>query len=61
MPNGNTLVTEGNYGRIFEVTAENQIVWEFVNPFFFVNNFLGENNNTFRAFRYGPELFPQLA
>ena len=61
LPNGNTLVTEGNYGRIFEVTAENQIVWEFVNPFFFVNNFLGENNNTFRAFRYGPELFPQLA
>jgi hypothetical protein len=33
LPNGNTLITEGAYGRIFEVTANHEIVWEFVNPY----------------------------
>ncbi len=32
LPNGNTLITESNGGRILEVTADNQLVWEFVNP-----------------------------
>lgn len=32
LPNGNTLICEGMYGRIFQVTREGEIVWEFVNP-----------------------------
>ena len=32
LPNGNTLICEGMYGRIFQVTMEGEIVWEFVNP-----------------------------
>jgi len=28
LPNGNTLITEGMTGRIFELTPSNQIVWE---------------------------------
>jgi hypothetical protein len=32
LPNGNTLITESLGGRAFEVTRENEIVWEFVNP-----------------------------
>ncbi|MFQ5571450.1 MAG: aryl-sulfate sulfotransferase, partial [Rhodothermales bacterium] len=32
LPNGNTLITEAQSGRIFEVTPENDIVWEYVNP-----------------------------
>ncbi len=32
MPNGNTVVTESDYGRAFEVTPDGEIVWEFVNP-----------------------------
>jgi hypothetical protein len=32
LPNGNTLITEGPSGRVFEVTAAGTIVWEFVNP-----------------------------
>jgi hypothetical protein len=32
LPNGNTLITESNFGRVIEVTPDNQIVWEFVNP-----------------------------
>ncbi len=30
--NGNTLVTESDGGRAFEVTPEKEIVWEFVSP-----------------------------
>jgi len=29
LPNGNTLITESNRGRVFEVTPEREIVWEF--------------------------------
>lgn len=31
-PNGNTLITESDGGRLLEVTPEGDIVWEFVNP-----------------------------
>ncbi len=34
LPNGNTLITEGAQGRLFEVTPELEIVWEYVLPFF---------------------------
>lgn len=33
LPNGNTLITEAENGRAFEVTPDNKIVWEFLNPF----------------------------
>ncbi|MBD3349033.1 MAG: hypothetical protein GF400_07540 [Candidatus Eisenbacteria bacterium] len=32
LPNGNTLITESDYGRAFEVTPGGEIVWEFLNP-----------------------------
>ena len=32
LPNGNTLVTESDNGRAFEVTLDGDIVWEFRNP-----------------------------
>ena len=32
LPNGNTLVTESDGGRAFELTAGGQLVWEFYNP-----------------------------
>ena len=33
LPNGNTLITETDYGRVFEVTRDNEIVWEFISPY----------------------------
>jgi Arylsulfotransferase (ASST) len=33
-PNGNTLITEGYYGRIFEVDYAGRIVWDYVYPEF---------------------------
>ncbi len=32
LPNGNTLITETDRGRAFEITPDGEIVWEFVNP-----------------------------
>ncbi|MES1956257.1 arylsulfotransferase family protein [Salinisphaera hydrothermalis] len=32
LPNGNKLVTESDGGRLFEVTPDKKIVWQFVNP-----------------------------
>ncbi|MFT5286294.1 MAG: hypothetical protein ACI8TQ_002462 [Planctomycetota bacterium] len=32
LPGGNTLITESDNGRAFEVTPDKRIVWEFLNP-----------------------------
>ena len=32
LPNGNTLITETDFGRAFEVTPNGEIVWEFFTP-----------------------------
>jgi hypothetical protein len=32
LPNGNTLITESDRGRVFEVTREGEIVWMWQNP-----------------------------
>ncbi len=32
LPNGNTLITDSNHSRAFEVTREGETVWEFINP-----------------------------
>jgi len=53
LANGNTLICEGCDGRIFEVTSDHQVVWEYINPHFFLEEGRpGLNNWVFRAFRY---------
>jgi Arylsulfotransferase (ASST) len=32
LPNGNTLITEAEGGRLFEVTPQGEIVWNYINP-----------------------------
>jgi len=32
MPNGNTLICEGNKGHIFEIMSDGTKVWEYINP-----------------------------
>jgi hypothetical protein len=34
LPNGNTFIDEGQSGRLFQVTRDGEIVWEYVNPYF---------------------------
>ena len=37
LPNANTLIVESAFGRIFEITREGEIVWEYINPHFRVD------------------------
>ena len=32
IPNGNTLICSGTSGHLFEVTAQGELVWEYINP-----------------------------
>jgi len=69
LPNGNTLICAGAFGQFIEVTPDNKIVWNYINPVTdegVLNQ--GEsttgrtgrgNNPVFRCYRYqtdGPEL-----
>lgn len=58
LTNGNTLICEGESGRVFEVTRDCEICWEWNSPF--VHDFKGiKAVMLFRAHRYtadGPEL-----
>ncbi len=33
LPNGNTLITETDNGRVFEIMPDGTIVWEYINPY----------------------------
>ena len=44
LPNGNTLIDEGMNGRMFQVTKEGEIVWEFINPWFGTQTYTGLND-----------------
>lgn len=50
--NGNTLICEGQMGRVFEVTKEGEIVWEYICPYFAPYEGDGPGNSLFRAYRY---------
>jgi len=54
LSNGNTLVCEGCFGRLFEVTPTGEVVWEYVSPHFGPSPRFGLVNFVFRAFRYSP-------
>ncbi len=70
LPNGNTLITSGQPGIIFEVTPDGETVWKYVNPIVAAGPlmqgdpvqreeaFIGANE-VFRAYRYAPD-YPGL-
>jgi hypothetical protein len=55
LASGNTLICEGQWGRVFEVTPAGEVVWEYINPHH------GEQrpgvlaNSLFRAYRYAAD------
>ncbi len=71
LPNGNTLITEGVKGNLFEVTTAGEIVWRYMNPVTTAPLAQGSvipvdankadqfMNAVFRVTRYGPD-FPGL-
>ena len=51
LPNGNTLITEGDNGRVFEVSYDSKdIVWEYISP--------SRAHDIYRAYRIPPEWVP---
>jgi hypothetical protein len=69
LPNGNTLITYGPFGRIFEVDPDGRVVWDYVNPHYTVRKDTPTINTTgfeikpwwtFQAERYAPD-YPGLA
>ena len=58
LPNGNTLITEGATGRAFEVTSGHEIVWEYVNPFYYESDEVRQN--IYRSYRVPYDWVPQL-
>lgn len=57
LPNGDTLITEGPDGRLFEVTKDGRIVWEYVNPLFAGAR---SSNAVYRGYRLPYAWIPQL-
>ncbi len=58
LPNGNTMICESTKGRLFEVTPECEIVWEYQNPFLVErSDYWGWTLSTcvFQAHRYPPD------
>lgn len=70
LENGNTLITEAAFGRVFEVTKDGELVWEYINEDFASYEGLSapelegifdyEANALFRAYKYTPEQIPWL-
>ena len=64
LPNGNTLITDGRGGRLIEVSAAGEVVWEFVNPETPIglikqgdvpSLYAGQRNSLFRVRKYPPD------
>ncbi len=62
LPNGNTLINEGVFGRFFEVTRDGEVVWEFVNPHFGPESApaKAQQNGVFRVYRYTEDEIARL-
>ena len=52
LDSGNTLITEGASGRLFEVTNGHKVVWEYVSPWSLPGKF-GSSPAVFRSYRIG--------
>ena len=61
MSNGNTLITEGMFGRMFQVTPSGEVVWEYINPYFPKGSDGYEDNRVFRCSWYMEGEIPQLS
>ncbi len=57
---GNTLICEGLWGRVFEVTPAGELVWEYISPFENRAHHGDDVNWIFRALRYAEDS-PEIA
>lgn len=52
LSNGNTLITDGPKGHIFEVTKDGEVVWDLINPYTTKQTGQFPNNFLFKVKRY---------
>ncbi len=57
LPNGNTFIADSNNGRLFEVTPDGEIVWEYMNPDLHSN---GKPMALYRSLRYSSDFIERL-
>ncbi|MCK5347109.1 MAG: aryl-sulfate sulfotransferase, partial [Candidatus Heimdallarchaeota archaeon] len=57
LPNGNTLISETRNGRLFEVTLDGEIVWEYFNPDLTPDR---ERMDFYRTLRYSPQFVERI-
>ncbi len=55
LPNGNTLICEGNQGTFFEITHNKTVVWEYINPY------PSSGANVFKIRRYNLLFHPKIS
>jgi hypothetical protein len=61
LPNGNLFICSDTEGHFFEVTADGQLVWEYINPITrdgavkVLGDVLPMTNSVFRAYRYAAD------
>lgn len=59
LENGNTMITEGADGRLFEINTDGDIVWEYISPYFETRGNT-PSNSVYRAYRLPYDWLPQL-
>ena len=66
LPNGNTLITESEKGRAFEITSKKKLVWEYYHPQVqdasnssYPENY-GNRQWIYRMIRYSPAFIEQF-
>lgn len=60
LPDGNTFVNEGLFGRMFQVSPDGEVVWEYVSPHYYPGFDGSPVNSVYRAYFYTHRELPQL-
>jgi outer membrane protein assembly factor BamB len=63
LENGNILVTESNISRVFELTSEGEVVWDFLHPGFYSEDFKSIENRArtiYKMERYSVEFIERI-
>ncbi len=55
LPNGNTMINEGDTGRVFEITNNYEMVWEYLPPYF-----SKPGDVLYRVYKVAYDWFPQI-
>jgi hypothetical protein len=58
LPNGNTVSLDCHKGRVFEITPQGEIVWEYISPFSWGRGTGVVDSGIYRVYRYAYEDFP---